>query len=73
MMAPVGPRAERAIEDDCAACGGSGLCDRCVGSGKYLVSDQDTWVECPNCSTTGECPVCDGFGQPHGITLGSLQ
>jgi hypothetical protein len=50
----------------CIACGGTGDCPQCFGTGQNvaLSSAQD---KCPNCKGSGRCPVCRDAGI---ITLG---
>jgi len=57
-----------ACETDCAACGGSGKCYQCKGSGtRDGVGFDDTGhvnqTACTVCDGSGECPTCKGTGK----------
>lgn len=42
---------------DCLECGGTGICQRCKGTGLDRYG-----YECIRCKGTGKCDVCDGYG-----------
>lgn len=47
---------------------GNGVCSRCHGDGKRLLSGLnekmfDTPLECTNCDGSGRCPTCGGTGE----------
>ena len=48
---------------ECRACGGSGACKKCTGSGKVIKHVLDFSPKpCPNCRDSGACRPCNGRG-----------
>ena len=43
------------LNDNCAVCKGTGICQTCNGSKKH--PDNQNW-NCPTCKGTGECVYC---------------
>ena len=50
---------------DNAHCGGSGVCSKCNGNGKYFDTSYgyNRWVSCTYCGGSGRCGRCGGTGR----------
>ena len=56
----------RTSASDIAHCGGSGVCSKCNGKGKYYDTSfgNARWVDpCVTCRGSGKCPTCRGTGK----------
>lgn len=51
------------ISRECAACGGTGRCPKCNGTGQRKSGLADTTVYCTTCRGKGKCLECQGTGQ----------
>ncbi len=47
----------------CPLCHGSGKCDTCNGTHRYLNGLTGNYLECPNCKPDGKCSYCNGTGK----------
>lgn len=47
----------------CPLCHGSGKCDTCNGTHRFLNGLTGKYVECPNCKPDGKCSYCNGTGK----------
>lgn len=50
---------------DCHLCHGSGKCNTCNGTHRYLNGLTGKYVTCPNCKPDGKCSACGGTGKKH--------
>jgi len=48
---------------DCPHCHGSGKCNTCNGTHRFLNVSTGNYLECPNCKPNGACHWCNGSGQ----------
>jgi len=52
-------------EASCPHCHGSGKCNTCNGTHRYLNPLTNKYVVCPNCRPDGACSHCGGTGKKH--------
>ncbi len=48
-------------EDDrkrCSICKGTGVCQRCGGTGEIWSVGYEDWIRCERCIGSGECNIC---------------
>lgn len=51
------------ITESCPICHGSGKCNTCNGTHRYLNGLTGKYLECPNCKPDGHCTHCGGSGK----------
>ena len=58
-------RCKKIHAQDNAHCGGSGVCSKCNGNGKYFDTSygNSRWVSCTYCGGSGRCGSCGGTGR----------
>lgn len=53
----------KTYQKDCHLCHGSGKCNTCNGTHRYLNPLTNKYVTCPNCRPDGRCSACGGTGK----------
>lgn len=52
-------------QKDCHLCHGSGKCNTCNGTHRYLNPLTNKYITCPNCKPNGACSACGGTGKQN--------
>ncbi len=53
----------KSYTQDCHLCHGSGKCNTCNGTHRYLNHLTNKYITCPNCKPNGLCSACGGTGK----------
>lgn len=56
-------RPRQTYQKSCHLCHGSGKCNTCNGTHRYLNPLTNKYVTCPNCRPDGRCTACNGTGK----------
>lgn len=56
-------RPRKTYQKSCHLCHGSGKCNTCNGTHRYINPLTNKYVTCPNCRPDGRCTACNGTGK----------